>query len=91
MPKWLTFRLAFIEVHKMLYDYIFDNYEKDEPIFLSELPGNFKDYIRQEMKQLVDEGKLERLFNGVYYLAYTTILGTKGKMSVDRYVDLRSL
>jgi hypothetical protein len=49
------------------------------------------DYIRQEMKQLVDEGKLERLFNGVYYLSYTTILGTKGKMSVDRYVDLRSL
>jgi hypothetical protein len=68
MPKWLTFRLEFIEVHKMLYD-----------------------YIRQEMKQLVDEGKLERLFNGVYYLSYTTILGTKGKMSVDRYVDLRSL
>jgi hypothetical protein len=32
----------------MLYDYILDNYEKDEPIFLSELPGNSKDYIRRE-------------------------------------------
>ena len=41
----------------------------------------------QEMKKLVDEGKLERLFNGVYYLSYTTILGTKGKMSIDKYVD----
>lgn len=71
----------------MLYDYILKNYEKDEPIFLSELPGDSRDYVRQEMKKLVDDGKLERLFNGVYYLSYITILGTKGKMSIDKYVD----
>ena len=71
----------------MLYDYILKNYEKDEPIFLSELPGDSRDYVRQEMKKLVDDGKLERLFNGVYYLSYTTILVTKGKMSIDKYVD----
>ena len=71
----------------MLYDYILKNYEKDEPIFLSELPGDSRDYVRQEMKKLVDDGKLERLFNGVYYLSYTTILGTKGRMSIDKYVD----
>lgn len=71
----------------MLYDYILKNYEKDEPIFLSELPGDSRDYVRQEMKKLVDDGKLERIFNGVYYLSYTTILGTKGKMSIDKYVD----
>ena len=71
----------------MLYDYILKNYEKDEPIFLSELPGDSRDYVRQEMKKLVDDGKLESLFNGVYYLSYTTILGTKGKMSIDKYVD----
>lgn len=71
----------------MLYDYILQNYEKGEPIFLTELPGDSRDYIRQEMKKLTDMGKLERLFNGVYYLPYTTILGTKGKMSVEKYVD----
>ena len=71
----------------MLYDYILKNHEKDEPIFLSELPVDSRDYVRQEMKKLVDDGKLERLFNGVYYLSYTTILGTKGKMSIDKYVD----
>lgn len=71
----------------MLYDYILENYEKDEPIFLSELPGNSRDYVRQEMKRLVDEGKIERLFNGVYFLSYITILGTKGKMSIDKYVE----
>ena len=71
----------------MLYDYIIANYDKDEPIFLAELPGNSKDYVRQEMKHLVDDGKVVRLYNGVYYLAYTTILGTKGKVSVDKYLE----
>ena len=71
----------------MLYDYLCENYEKGEPIFLSELPGKSKDSIRQEMKKLADEGKVERLFNGVYYLTYTTILGTRGRVSVNKYVD----
>lgn len=75
----------------MLYDYLLENYEEGEPIFLSELPGNSRDYVRQEMKKLVDEGKLERLYNGVYYLSYATILGTKGKISVDKYVDKKYL
>lgn len=73
----------------MIYEYLVNNFEKDEPIFLSELPGNSKDYIRQEMKQLVDEGKIERLYNGVYFLSYTTILGTKGKVSIKKYIDKR--
>ena len=75
----------------MVYDYIIDNYKKGEPIFLSELPGDSKDYLRQEMKKLVDEGRLERLYNGVYYLSYITILGTKGKISVDKYIEKKYL
>ena len=43
------------------------------------------------MKQLCDAGKLERLYNGVYYLSYLTILGTKGKVSMDRYIEKRYL
>ncbi|MBO7449531.1 MAG: hypothetical protein J6U54_04110 [Clostridiales bacterium] len=75
----------------MIYDYIIDNYRNGEPIFLSELPGDSKDYLRQEMKKLVDEGRLERLYNGVYYLPYITILGTKGKVSIDRYIEKKYL
>lgn len=75
----------------MLYDYIVSNYDKGEPIFLSELPGKSKDYIRQEMKRLVDEGRIERLYNGVYYLSYTTILGTKGKVSIDKFIEKKYL
>ena len=70
----------------MVYDYIINNFKNGEPIFLGELPGESKDYLRQQMKKLVDEGKLERLYNGVYYLSYTTILGTKGRISVEKYI-----
>ena len=75
----------------MVYDYIIENFKNGEPIFLSELPGESKDYLRQEMKKLVDDGKLERLYNGVYYLSYITILGTKGKISVDKYIEKKYL
>jgi len=75
----------------MLYDYIVNNYDKGEPVFLSELPGSSRNYVRQEMKQLVDEGKLERVYNGVYFRPYTTILGTKGRMSVEKFVDKKFL
>ena len=75
----------------MVYDYIIQNYKKGEPIFLSELPGNSRDYLRREMKQLVDDGKLERLYNGVYYLAYVTILGTRGRISIDEYIEKKYL
>ena len=40
------------------------------------------------MKKLTDDGKLERLYNGVYYLSYQTILGTKGKVSVDKFISV---
>ncbi len=75
----------------MVYDYIIENYKNGEPIFLSELPGGSRDYLRQEMKKLVDEGRLERLYNGVYYLSYMTILGTKGKISIDKYIEKKYL
>ena len=67
----------------MVYDYIIQNYKNGEPIFLSELPGDSKDYLRQEMKRLCDDGRLERL--------YMTILGTKGKVSMDRYIEKKYL
>ena len=75
----------------MIYNYIVENYKNGEPIFLSELPAGSKDYLRQEMKQLVDAGRLERLYNGVYYLSYRTILGTKGRVLMDHYIEKKYL
>lgn len=75
----------------MVYEYIVENFKTGEPIFLSELPSESRDYLRQEMKKLVDEGKMERLYNGVYYLSYVSILGTKGKVSIDKYIEKKYL
>ena len=75
----------------MLYDYIITNYQKDEPIFLAELPGKSRESVRQEMKKLTDEGKIERLYNGVYYRSYKTILGTKGKVAVEKFIQKNDL
>lgn len=75
----------------MLYDYIIANFQKDEPFFLVELPGKSREAVRQEMKKLTDEGKVVRLYNGVYYLSYKTILGTKGRVSVDKFIKKKYL
>ena len=63
----------------MIYDFIKKNYSNGDPIFIKDIKGYSNDYIRQEMKRLTDEGKLKRFYNGVYYLSYTTVLGTKRK------------
>lgn len=75
----------------MLMDFINKKYEIGEPIFLSELPYSSQDALRQEMKKLTDEGKLVRIYNGVYYKPFRTILGTKGKMSINKFVEKKFL
>ena len=55
--------------------------------FLSELPCNSQESLRQEMKKLADEGKLIRVYNGVYYKPYKTIMGTEGRMSINKYIE----
>ena len=53
-----------------LYDYILENFEKDEPFFVSELnmPGSTKNNIRQALKVLCDKGYAIRYDTGVYYI-----------------------
>lgn len=75
----------------MLMDYINKNFVNGEPIFLNELPCSSYEALRQAMKKLTDEGKIKRLFNGVYYKPYKTILGTEGKVSVKMYIKKKLL
>ena len=75
----------------MLMDYINNNYDKAEPIFMYELPCTSQDALRQEMKKLTDEGKIIRIYNGVYYKPYKTILGTNGKMSINKFIEKKYL
>lgn len=75
----------------MILEYLKQNYEKSEPIFLSELPFENKESLRQEMKRLVDNGELIRIYNGVYCQNYKTILGTQGKVSINKYIEKKYL
>ena len=57
-----------------LYDYILQNFKKDEPFFVSELnmPGSTKKNIRQALKVLCDKGLAIRYDTGVYYIPHDT-------------------
>ena len=55
----------------MIYNYLKKEYKNGEPIILSEIPGKSRDYIRHEIKKLVDEKKLIRVQNGLFYIEWT--------------------
>lgn len=62
----------------MLYEYIKKIYGLNEPIFVSDLAdcGMTMARIRNEVKKLVDDGKLRRFDTGIYYLPKKTIFNT---------------
>ncbi len=71
----------------MNLDFYLNTLTDGEPIFLDEYDCKNKDYIRQKFKKYTDEGILIRVQNGVYYKSYKTILGTKGKMSIEKFIN----
>lgn len=62
----------------MLYKYIEEQYCPNEPIFVSDLEtcGLSMARIRNEVKRLVDDGKLKRFDTGIYYIPKKTIFDT---------------
>lgn len=62
-----------------LYDYLKANFKDDgEPILTSELPCSSKGYLRQQLKELVDQGKLWRFMPGIYYLPFKNSMNKDG-------------
>ncbi|WP_164954427.1 hypothetical protein [Succinivibrio dextrinosolvens] len=65
-----------------LYDYLKANFKDDgEPILTSELPCSSKGYLRQQLKELVDQGKLWRFMPWIYYLPF------KNSMNKDGFIN----
>ena len=52
----------------MINDYIIENYIMGEPILVEEIPASSKNYVRQRLKKMVDDGVLARFCPGVFYL-----------------------
>lgn len=75
----------------MIYNYILKKFNYGDPIFLSEIPGKSKAYTRLAVKKLVDKGELERFYNGAYFLPYKTVLGTRGKVSFEKFLEKKFL
>ncbi len=53
----------------MVYEYLQENYQANEPIFLSDIKLPISDTnLRQNFKVLCDTGKIKRYDTGIYYL-----------------------
>lgn len=58
----------------MLFEYLKENYEDGEPIFLDDIhiEGMRRDNFRQQIKTLADAGKIVRYEKGIYYIPKQT-------------------
>lgn len=54
----------------VLYQYLTENYQDNEPFFLSDIQmeGMTDDQVRQQLKALVLGEKVKRFAKGIYYL-----------------------
>ena len=76
-----------------LYDYLVNNFKLNEPIILSNLKvdGMSYDNLRQQMKKLVDDGKVRRYENGVYYLPKPSILNLDLGLNPETVLEYKYL
>lgn len=58
----------------MLFEYLKENYEDGEPIFLEDIniEGMSRPNFRQQIKTLTDNGKIARYDKGIYYIPKNT-------------------
>ena len=76
-----------------LYSYIENNYQPNEPIFLSELsiPNVKAVSVRQQMKKLTESGLLKRFDTGIYYIPKKSIFRSGSSLSVDEVIRKKYL
>ena len=69
----------------MIEQYLLENYEKGEPIFLSDLcmEGMTEENLRYHLKRMTDDGKISRFAPGIYYCPKTNLLGEKQILSPE--------
>lgn len=78
---------------EMLYQYILDNYKQNEPIFLTDLQieGLSNVNLRQQIKKLVDTGKLKRFDKGIYFLPKKTIFKSGSQIAPENVLEYKYL
>lgn len=83
ISKWYIYILRVSDY--MLIDYLINNYEKGEPIFLPDIhiEGMTEENLRYHLKKLTDDGLIKRFESGVYYLPKKNILGENVELSAE--------
>ena len=76
-----------------LFSFINENYETDEPVFLSDLKvQNMKaGTIRQEIRNLIGEGRLKKFDTGIYYLPSSSSIFGTSVLSIDEVIRKKYL
>jgi predicted transcriptional regulator of viral defense system len=77
----------------MLYDFLLDNFGRDEPIFLSELSyeGKSAAALRQIMSKLVADGQIRRFDQGIYYIPEKGLFRSGRALSCEKVIERKYL
>ena len=69
----------------MFLDYLVNNYEKGEPIFLTDIviEGMREENVRYHLKKLTDDGVICRFESGVYYIPKINVFGDQSVLSAE--------
>lgn len=72
-----------------LYEYLEENYEVNEPIFLYDVDveGMSKNAVKLEMKKLQDENKIRKYDRGIYYFPSVGPLGLEKNPGIEKIID----
>lgn len=78
-----------------LKNYIIENYGYSEPVFLEDLTKKLPDIsstsLRQKLKRLVDDGKIRRFKNGIYFVPKINSLLKIKTLSIEKVLEKKYL
>lgn len=76
-----------------VYKYLKDNYEMNEPVFLSDvnIPDMKPVSVRQQFKKLTEDGRLKRFDTGVYYLPKKSMFRSGSTLSAGDVIRKKYL
>ncbi|AOM82205.1 DUF6088 family protein [Salisediminibacterium beveridgei] len=77
-----------------LYRYLLEKYGYDEPIFTDQVKEDLEmnpNTVRQYFKRLADEGKIEKVQNGLYFIPKKQPLFGSPVLNVDRIIQRKFL
>lgn len=76
-----------------LYDYLIENFNENEPIFVSEIQieGMTDVNLRQQIKKLADGGKIKRFDTGIYFIPKKTNFRSGSQLSPYKVIEEKYL